>query len=63
LLMYHQIELLLGTTSTQSRIGFSTYHKFRNAEQVIYKTSDQSGIAGIVTNSAYFVSTIDNTTS
>jgi hypothetical protein len=54
--------VVIGTTSTQSRIGFSTYHKFTNAEQVIYKTSDQSGIAGIVTNSAYFVSTIDNTT-
>jgi len=54
--------VIVGTAATQSRIGFSTYHKFKNAEQVIYKTSDQSGIVGIVTNSAYFVSTIDNTT-
>ena len=54
--------VVIGTTSVQSRIGFSTYHKFKNAEQVIYKTSDQSGIVGLVTNSSYFVSTIDNTT-
>ena len=55
-------QVVIGTTSVQSRIGFSTYHKFKNAEQIIYKTSDQSGIAGIVTNSSYFVSTIDNVT-
>jgi len=55
-------KVIIGTASTQSKIGFSTYHKFRNAEQVIYRTSDQSGIAGIVTNSTYFVSTIDNVT-
>ena len=54
--------VIVGTAATQSRIGFSTYHKFKNAEQVIYKTSDQNGIVGIVTNSAYFVSTIDNIT-
>ena len=55
-------KVIIGTASTQSRIGFSTFHKFRNAEQVIYRTSDQSGIAGIVTNATYFVSTIDNVT-
>ena len=55
-------EVVVGISSTQSRIGFSTYHKFRNAEQVIYKTSDQQAVAGIVTNSSYFVSVIDNTT-
>ena len=55
-------QVIVGTAATQSRIGFSTYHKFRNAEQIIYKTSDQDGISGIVTNASYFVSTIDNTT-
>jgi|TARA_B100000073_G_scaffold52358_1_gene38590 hypothetical protein len=52
----------IGTTSIESRIGFSTFHKFRNAEQVIYKTRDQKAVAGIVTNASYFVSTINNTT-
>ena len=55
-------QVVVGSAATQSRIGFSTYHKFKNAEQVIYKTSDQDGISGIVTNASYFVSTIDNTT-
>ena len=51
-----------GTSSSQSTIGFSTYHKFRNAEQVIYKTKNQDAVVGIVTDSAYFVSTVDNVT-
>ena len=43
-------------------IGFSTYHKFRNAEKVIYITDGQQGIAGIVTDSVYHVSTLDDVT-
>jgi hypothetical protein len=41
---------------TNDTIGFSTYHKFRNAEQIIYVTNDQKGVGGISTGSAYFVS-------
>ena len=52
----------IGTGLSQSRIGFSTYHKFRNAEQILYKTKFQQGIAGIVTDSAYYVSVIDDVT-
>jgi len=55
-------QVIVGTAATQSRIGFSTYHKFRNAEQIIYKTSNQDSVVGIVTNSLYFVSKIDDTT-
>ena len=51
-----------GTSLTQSTIGFSTYHKFRNAEQVIYKTKNQGAVVGIVTDSVYFVSTVDDVT-
>ena len=40
-------------------IGFSTYHKFRNAEEVIYITDGQNGISGLTTNSSYFVSIQD----
>ena len=54
--------IIVGTASTQSRIGFSTYHKFRNAEKVIYRTKLQDGISGIVTNSSYYVSVLDNIT-
>ena len=39
-------------------IGFSTYHKFRNAEKVIYDTIEQKGVGGISTDAAYFVSIV-----
>ena len=52
----------IGTASTQSRIGFATYHKFRNAEQVLYQTKDQDAVSGIVTNSSYYVSVLDSVT-
>jgi hypothetical protein len=55
-------KVIIGTSSTESRIGFSTYHKFRNAEEVIYKTFDEQTIVGLDTNASYFVSTIDNLT-
>ena len=56
------VKVIIGTSSTQSTIGFSTYHKFRNAEQVVYNTKEQNAVVGIVTNSAYFVSIVDDTT-
>jgi hypothetical protein len=45
--------------SSLSTIGFGTYHKFRNAEQVIYQTQSQLAIGGITTNSSYFVSVVN----
>jgi len=41
-------------------IGFSTFHKFRNAERVIYKSNGQKGIAGLSTDSEYYASVITN---
>ena len=38
-------------------IGFSTYHKFRNAERVIYTTDNQRGVGGLSTDASYYVST------
>ena len=38
-------------------IGFSTYHKFRNAEKVIYTTYNQQGVGGLSTDASYYVST------
>jgi len=47
----------LGTTGTlASTIGFGTYHKFKNAEEVIYVTNDQQTVGGMTTSSTYFVS-------
>ena len=43
-------------------IGFSTYHKFRNAEKVIYRTDGQTGIVGLTTDAQYYVKTVDAST-
>jgi hypothetical protein len=37
-------------------IGFSTYHKFRNAERVIYTTDSQRGVGGLSTDASYHIS-------
>jgi hypothetical protein len=44
---------------TNNTIGFSTFHKFRNAEKVVYRTNAQTAVGGIVTNSSYYVSIED----
>ena len=48
--------------STQPTIGFSTYHKLRNGEQIIYRTNGQQGIGGLTTDAKYHVSVQDNQT-
>lgn len=53
---------LVGIGSTVSTIGFSTAHKLRNGEGVIYKTDSQKAISGLTTNATYYVSTISTTT-
>ena len=52
--------VVIGTASTQSIIGFSTYHKFRDAERVLYRTQDQTGVGGISTDAEYYVFNVDN---
>ena len=37
-------------------IGFYSYHKFRDAEEVVYITDSQTSVGGLSTNSTYFVS-------
>ena len=51
----------VGIGATVSTIGFSTYHKFINAEQVIYITDNQDGLSGLTTNTSYFVSNVNDT--
>jgi hypothetical protein len=43
-------------------IRFSDYHKFRDFEEVIYLTNGQTAVAGLSTNSSYFVSVQDEFT-
>ena len=62
--VYHSISFNATASSafvnlTNNTIGFSTYHKFRNSERVIYKTDGQSAVVGIITDAVYFVNTID----
>ena len=40
----------VGLGVTLSTIGFSTYHKFRNGEEVVYKTQSQQGVGGLSTD-------------
>ena len=49
-----------GVDITSNSIGFSTYHKFRNAERVIYKSNGQKAVAGLSTDSEYYASVINN---
>jgi hypothetical protein len=53
---------LVGIGTTISTIGFTTYHRFYNGEKVIYKTDNKDGIIGLVTNSYYYVSVLDEYT-
>jgi len=39
-----------------NQVGFSSYHKFRDAEEVVYITDSQTSVGGLSTNSTYFVS-------
>jgi len=52
----------VGFGTTVSTIGFSTYHKFRNAEKVLYITDNQKGISGLTTDAPYYVSHVNNNT-
>ena len=36
-------------------IAFSTYHKFRDYERVIYETNRQTAISGLSTDASYYV--------
>ena len=48
--------------AANSTIGFSTYHKFRNGEQVVYKPNSQQVVGGLSTSATYFAEVVDATT-
>ncbi len=43
-------------------IGFSSFHKLNNGDELIYQTNEQQGIGGIATNTSYFASIVDAST-
>ena len=47
---------------TNNTIGFTTFHKFRDGEVVIYKTDGQTAIAGLTTDASYFCNVVDSKT-
>ncbi len=49
----------VGTAPTNT-IGFGTYHKFHNAEKILYITDSQKAVLGLTTNSSYYVSVQDS---
>jgi len=49
-------------SATTSLIGFSTYHKFRDNETVIYDTDKQTALSGLTTDATYYVAVVDATT-
>ena len=63
----HSVSFNVESSSAQislgsSTIGFSTYHKFRDNEEVIYKTDTQQGISGLTTGASYYVGVVDSKT-
>ena len=68
-LISHSVEFFSDVQSARvsigandSTIGFSTYHKFRNGEEVIYKPNSQQIVGGLSTSATYFAEVIDATT-
>lgn len=43
-----------GINTITNVIGFTTYHKFRNGEQVTYISNNQTLIGGLISNEKYF---------
>ena len=47
---------------SNNTIAFSTFHKFRDAERIIYRTEGQDSISGLSTDSSYYASVQDEYT-
>ena len=43
-------------------IGFTTFHKFKESERVIYKTDGQTSIGGLSPDSEYYIKLVDTKT-
>jgi hypothetical protein len=44
---------------TNNTIGFSSYHKFRDGEKVVYKTYGQTPVSGLLSDATYYVAVKD----
>ena len=48
----------VGIGTTVSIIGFTTHHRFKNGERVVYKTFDEKAVGGLSTDATYYASII-----
>ena len=48
----------VGIGTTVSTIGFTTHHRFKNGERVVYKTFGKKAVGGISTDATYFTSVL-----
>ena len=49
-------------SSTNDTIGFGTYHKFRDSEEIVYDPQGGTGVGGLTTGAKYYVSVQDGFT-
>ena len=49
-----------GINLSNDTIGFTTFHKFRDFEKVVYDNGGQTNVGGMTTDSRYYVSVVDN---
>ncbi len=49
-------------STTDNTLGFTTFHKFRNGEKVVYDSRNLKVIGGIGTNNFYYVGVVDPST-
>ena len=48
----------VGIGTTVSVIGFTTHHRFKNGERVVYKTFDNKAVGGLSTDATYYVNVL-----
>jgi hypothetical protein len=46
----------------ENKIGFSTYHRFRNGELIVYNPGENTPIGGLIKNSKYYTKVVDGYT-
>lgn len=58
---FNAISNVITGSPESSVIGFSTYHRFRDREEVIYDTDGFVNVGGLSTNASYFISVVSPT--
>jgi len=56
---FNSIESASLVNLTNNTIGFSSHHKFRDAEEIIYSTQGGTNVGGLTTGSKYYASVQD----